>query len=152
MPDEPRPFTIHEKWRIDEEQNAFRTKTGKVLTDADIEALSDEAERGYPVYTCECCGFSRAFVDAEAAFDAGWDAPPHFHGYVSCDLCLASYIVLNQTERHAAIHERWEREGRPAEFSQDCVVEEDRVPEPVLQMLKDKLTELFEGPRNATEA
>lgn len=27
----------------------FITKTGKVLTDADIEALADEAERGYDV-------------------------------------------------------------------------------------------------------
>lgn len=27
----------------------FKTKTGKVLTDADIEALADEAERGYDV-------------------------------------------------------------------------------------------------------
>lgn len=27
----------------------YRTKTGKVLTDADIEALADDAERGYDV-------------------------------------------------------------------------------------------------------
>ena len=27
----------------------FKTKTGKVLTDADIETLADEAERGYDV-------------------------------------------------------------------------------------------------------
>ena len=27
----------------------IRTKTGKVLTDADIEALADEAERGYDI-------------------------------------------------------------------------------------------------------
>ena len=27
----------------------FKTKTGKVLSDADIEALADEAERGYDV-------------------------------------------------------------------------------------------------------
>lgn len=27
----------------------LRTKTGKILTDADIEALADEAERGYDV-------------------------------------------------------------------------------------------------------
>ena len=27
----------------------FKTKTGKVLTDADIEAMADEAERGYDV-------------------------------------------------------------------------------------------------------
>lgn len=27
----------------------YRTKTGRILTDADIDALADEAERGYPV-------------------------------------------------------------------------------------------------------
>src|SRR5262245_3968267 len=27
----------------------YRTKAGRVLTDADIQALADEAERGYPV-------------------------------------------------------------------------------------------------------
>lgn len=27
----------------------YKTKTGKVLTDADIEAMADEAERGYDV-------------------------------------------------------------------------------------------------------
>jgi Ribbon-helix-helix protein, copG family len=29
----------------------YTTKTGKVLTDAEIEALADEAERGYVVHT-----------------------------------------------------------------------------------------------------
>ena len=27
----------------------YRTKTGRILTDADIQALADEAERGYDV-------------------------------------------------------------------------------------------------------
>lgn len=31
------------------EPPVYRTKTGKVLTDADLEALADEAERGYDV-------------------------------------------------------------------------------------------------------
>jgi hypothetical protein len=31
------------------DEGPFITKTGKVLTDADIEALADEAERGYDV-------------------------------------------------------------------------------------------------------
>lgn len=39
--------------RTDEEREAdeapYITKTGKVLTDADIEALADEAERGYDI-------------------------------------------------------------------------------------------------------
>lgn len=33
----------------------FVTKTGKVLTDADIEKLADEAERGYDVVDCPRC-------------------------------------------------------------------------------------------------
>lgn len=28
---------------------SFRTRSGRILTDADIQALSDEAERGYDV-------------------------------------------------------------------------------------------------------
>jgi hypothetical protein len=34
---------------VPEKPKAYRTKTGKVLTDADIEAMADEAERGYDV-------------------------------------------------------------------------------------------------------
>lgn len=30
-------------------EKTYRTKTGKVLTDADIEKMADEAERGYDV-------------------------------------------------------------------------------------------------------
>ena len=30
-------------------KKTYKTKTGKVLTDADIEAMADEAERGYDV-------------------------------------------------------------------------------------------------------
>lgn len=32
---------------MDEKTTPFKTKTGKVLTDVDIEAMADEAERGY---------------------------------------------------------------------------------------------------------
>lgn len=32
-----------------EKPKTYRTKTGKKLTDADIEAMADEAERGYDV-------------------------------------------------------------------------------------------------------
>lgn len=32
-----------------DEAKTYRTKTGKVLTDADIEALADEAEQGFDV-------------------------------------------------------------------------------------------------------
>lgn len=42
------------RWSAEEQELLHRafghvTKTGKVLTDADIEALADEAERGYDV-------------------------------------------------------------------------------------------------------
>ena len=32
-----------------DDTKAYRTKTGKVLTDADIDAMADEAERDYDV-------------------------------------------------------------------------------------------------------
>jgi CRISPR-associated endonuclease/helicase Cas3 len=32
-----------------DEEKPYRTKSGRVLTDADIEGLADEAERGYDV-------------------------------------------------------------------------------------------------------
>lgn len=34
----------------------YKTKTGKILTEADVEALAAEAERGYPFITCPRCG------------------------------------------------------------------------------------------------
>ena len=34
---------------MNDEPRTYRTKTGRILTDADIEALADEAERGYDV-------------------------------------------------------------------------------------------------------
>lgn len=65
---------------------------------------------------CECCGFEKEFQDGEEAFQAGWDAPPHFTGYVSCDLCPGAWIVLGQTEKHAEAHKKWAQGGRPADF------------------------------------
>jgi hypothetical protein len=65
---------------------------------------------------CDCCGFEQAFADAEAAFRAGWDAPPYFTGYVSCNLCPGSFIVMGQKHLHTPEHERWKVTGRPQEF------------------------------------
>lgn len=65
---------------------------------------------------CDCCGFEQEFSDPGEAFNIGWDCAPYFTGYVSCNLCPASYVVLRQTERHAAAHKKWQEEGRPAEF------------------------------------
>lgn len=66
---------------------------------------------------CQCCGFEVEFEDGEAAFQAGWDAPPHFIDIVACNLCPAVCIVLHKG--HTKAHALWEREGRPATFSLD---------------------------------
>jgi hypothetical protein len=64
---------------------------------------------------CQCCGIQQEFGDGEDAFLAGWDAPPHFTGFVACNLCPAVCIVLNK--KHTIAHALWEREGRPSEFT-----------------------------------
>ena len=65
---------------------------------------------------CECCGFIQEFTDLEEAFDKGWDAPPHFTGYVCCDLCPGSFLSLGITYLHEKAHKKWAVEGRPKEF------------------------------------
>jgi len=46
----------------------YRTTTGKVLTDSDIEALADEAEQGYDVETLKARRRGRPMIgDAPAA-------------------------------------------------------------------------------------
>jgi hypothetical protein len=78
--------------------------------------------------TCQCCEHAQEFSSLEAAFDAGWDAPPHFTGYVSCDLCpstvcwtrlghpqfTASPVMRAAAERHMVQHAVWQVAGRPA--------------------------------------
>lgn len=92
---------------------------------------------------CECCGFSQDFADGEEAFTEGWDAPPHFTGVITCGLCPSSYLVLNEKKRHIPIHEKWEREGRPEEFSQEtCLIEEDHVSQEVLDNLLEQIKNL----------
>lgn len=66
---------------------------------------------------CQCCGHEQEFKDGEEAFQAGWDCPPHFTGYVCCDLCPGSFVVLGITHQHEPEHKRWAIEGRPAEFT-----------------------------------
>jgi hypothetical protein len=63
---------------------------------------------------CQCCGIEQEFADGEAAFQAGWDAPPHFNGYVACNLCPAVCVVMGAS--HAKAHAYWEAHGRPQEF------------------------------------
>jgi hypothetical protein len=64
---------------------------------------------------CQCCGVEKDFPDGEAAYRAGWDAPPHFTTHVCCDLCPAVCVVLRAS--HAKAHALWEKEGRPSEFT-----------------------------------
>ena len=66
--------------------------------------------------TCECCGFTQDFADGEEAFKAGWDCPPHFTGYVCCNLCPGSFVVMGCTHKHQAAHDKWAKDGRPSEF------------------------------------
>lgn len=64
-------------------------------------------------YKCNCCGFVQEFNSKEEAFDQGWDIPPYFTGYITCNFCPAAYVVLGQTWKHKEIHEKWAKEGRP---------------------------------------
>lgn len=70
---------------------------------------------------CQCCGIEAEFADGEAAFEAGWDAPPHFTGYVCCNLCPAVAIILNMG--HTKAHAHWAEHGRPDDFGADCVTD-----------------------------
>lgn len=67
--------------------------------------------------TCACCGFEETFKNCEEAFQAGWDEPTHLASWpLSCPLCpgTASMGMFD----HSAAHERWKREGRPANFTE----------------------------------
>jgi hypothetical protein len=76
------------------------------------------------LYTCQCCGFEQQFKDGEDAFQNGWDAPPHFTGYVTCNLCPAVCVVLGLS--HKLAHAKWQRDGRPSEFTvATCGVDDD---------------------------
>lgn len=66
---------------------------------------------------CMCCGIEEEFADGEAAFQAGWDAPPHFTGYVACNLCPAVCVVMGAT--HHIAHALWAKEGRPKEWTHE---------------------------------
>lgn len=73
---------------------------------------------------CDCCGFEQEFKDAEEAFQAGWDGPPHFTGFVVCSICPAVCVVLHKG--HLLAHALWAAEGRPAEWSMEkCATDDD---------------------------
>ncbi len=72
---------------------------------------------------CQCCGIEREFKDGEEAFQAGWDAPPHFSTHICCDICPAVCLVLNAG--HTKAHAYWEKHGRPKEFNALCLTDRD---------------------------
>lgn len=67
---------------------------------------------------CECCGFEKEFESNQQAFEAGWDDKDNF-SIVTCNLCPASYVALGVS--HEAVHQKWAKNGRPADFGPDCV-------------------------------
>ena len=50
-----------------EDEKTYRTKSGRVLTDADIEHLADEAERGYDVEELKARRRGRPLIGAGPA-------------------------------------------------------------------------------------
>lgn len=72
-------------------------------------------------YKCQCCGFEQEFKDGEDAFHAGWDAPPHFSGYIGCNICPGVCIVLGLS--HDMAHQDWKENGRPEIFNERCVAD-----------------------------
>lgn len=74
------------------------------------------------IHRCDCCGFEQDLTSGEA-FQAGWDAPPHFTQYVSCPLCPA--LCAMELEGHVMAHTDWERNGRPVAFDERCLTDQD---------------------------
>jgi len=72
---------------------------------------------------CQCCKIIKTFADNEAAFQAGWDAPPHFSMHICCDLCPAVCVVLGAG--HEKAHAHWAQHGRPEKFGPLCVTDKD---------------------------
>jgi len=65
---------------------------------------------------CTCCGYAEAFIDADEAFEKGWDCPPHF-SVIACDLCPS--VCAMGIVSHEKAHALWAKEGRPSEWSLD---------------------------------
>lgn len=76
---------------------------------------------------CECCGFE-ADLEPNAAYQAGWDAPPYFTMVTTCPLCPSAHVLHGDTWRHAAAHAQWERTGRPAEFDAESIDQSPEMP------------------------
>lgn len=47
---------------------------------------------------CDACNKEATFESAQAGFNAGWDFPPYFTGYVCCDTCPAFEALMKAQE------------------------------------------------------
>lgn len=57
--------------------------------------------------TCECCG-KQASLEPEAAFQAGWDAPPYFTMVTVCPRCPSSRFIMGEECTHDWTDERYQ--------------------------------------------
>lgn len=74
------------------------------------------------VLTCKCCDHTEDLGNARTAFEKGWDEPEHLPSWpVTCPLCPGVAALDPPLVDHSAAHEKWAREGRPAEFTQEGV-------------------------------
>lgn len=55
--------------------------------------------------TCEGCGIVGEFDTPDAAFEAGWDAPPQFTVVTCCPNCSAAEILIARSQRVNSIDE-----------------------------------------------
>lgn len=56
---------------------------------SDFEA---QAAAGPITLKCQGCGREETFESPARAFEAGWDCPPYFTGYITCDSCPISTV------------------------------------------------------------
>ena len=55
-------------------------------------SFQEEAVVGPIAIKCQGCGKEETFESPAAAFEAGWDCPPYFTGYITCDSCPISTV------------------------------------------------------------
>lgn len=63
------------------------------MKDIPWQTALNEASRISPTsLKCQGCGKEETFESPAAAFEAGWDCPPYFTGYITCDSCPISTV------------------------------------------------------------
>jgi hypothetical protein len=90
---------------------------------------------------CQCCGIEQTFENREAAFQAGWDAPPHFMHHICCGLCPVVCLVLG--ESHKKAHEYWAEHGRPTEFNHMCLPDQNFGKEGVIEHAVNEIKKML---------